>query len=63
MYVYVGLSGRKSRLVMAVCSDPVSKEDFEAISHAYDWVHDHDDVSVVEIWNENENRKIVTLEV
>ena len=63
MYVYVGMSGRKSKLVMGVRSDPIAKSDFEAISHAYEWATDLKEFSVIEIWSENDKRKVVTLEV
>lgn len=63
MYVFVGLTGRRSRQIISVCVNVVDKDDSTAVSRALQWVADVSGISVVEIWNTATDKLICRLEV
>lgn len=63
MYVIVGMDCRRLRNITAVRSDPISKTDQDCVCAALDWARETDNVSFIEVWDENEMMFVCKIEV
>lgn len=63
MYVFVGLTNRRSRKTVNVSCDVVSKSDSDAVCRALEWQLDFDEITVVEVWDEKEAAFVCSIEV
>lgn len=63
MYVFVGCKGRSVRHNVAVIIDKSSKSDAEALCYCFDSLKDNEEVSYVEIWDDNEGQLICGIDL